>query len=72
MTALATHAHTASTRGTGAEISAPRLFEPSGSSLEDFVLGAWEDLVAYGRTECPACGGDMPAVGCRDCGSQLS
>lgn len=72
MTALATHAHPVYAPETGTEVPAPRLFEPSGSSLEDVVLGAWEDLVAYGRAECPVCGGDMHPVGCRDCGSQLS
>jgi hypothetical protein len=50
-----------------------RLFEPSGATLEDFVLEAWEDLVVQGRVECPVCGGAMSAVsGCESCGSELS
>jgi hypothetical protein len=54
------------------DFSAPRLFEPSGSSLEDVVLGAWNELVATGRAACLVCGGDLHPVGCIDCGSQLS
>jgi hypothetical protein len=50
----------------------PRLFEPAGSTLEDFVLSAWEDLATEGRAECPVCGGEMSPPGCSDCGSQLS
>jgi tRNA(Ile2) C34 agmatinyltransferase TiaS len=50
-----------------------RLFEPHGSTLEDVVLGAWEDLVAGDPAECPVCGGSMRgAGGCRSCGSDLS
>jgi hypothetical protein len=52
--------------------SAERLFESSGSTLEDIVLGAWEDLKAHGRTECPVCAGELEAVGCKSCGSELS
>ncbi len=52
--------------------NAPRLFEAAGSTLEDFVLGAWEDLAVDGRAECPVCGGAMSPPGCSDCGSQLS
>lgn len=55
------------------ERSALRLFEPSGLTLEDVILGAWEDLVAGGPAECPVCGGRMRAVGgCDGCGSDLS
>jgi tRNA(Ile2) C34 agmatinyltransferase TiaS len=55
------------------ERSAMRLFEPAGSTLEDVVLGAWEDLVAGGSAECPVCGGSMRAAGgCSGCGSDLS
>ena len=54
------------------ERSAMRLFEPHGLTLEDVVLGAWEDLVAGGPAECPVCGGQMPAGRCRSCGSDLS
>ena len=56
-----------------AEAPAPRLFEPGGSTLEDVVLGVWEDLIAEGRAECPVCGGLMSAAsGCRSCGTELS
>jgi hypothetical protein len=53
--------------------SAPRLFEPSGLTLEDVVLGAWEDLAAGGPAECPVCHGRLHAAGgCESCGSDLS
>jgi hypothetical protein len=50
-----------------------RLFEPSGLTLEDVILGAWEDLAAGGPAECPVCHGRMrPAGGCESCGSHLA
>ncbi|HKG37191.1 MAG TPA: hypothetical protein VKA89_12210 [Solirubrobacterales bacterium] len=49
-----------------------RLFEPSGSTLEDVILGAWEDLAAGSPAECPVCRGHLRIHGCRDCGSELS
>jgi hypothetical protein len=50
-----------------------RLFEPSGPTLEDVVLGAWEELVADGRAECPVCGSAMSLLtGCEGCGAELS
>ena len=53
-----------------------RLFEPSSSgevSLEDWILAAWEDLIANGRAGCPICEGRMDAgTGCDSCGSELS
>ena len=52
--------------------STERLFEPAGSTLEDIVLGAWEDLAAHGRTECPVCHGELEPQGCSTCGSELS
>jgi hypothetical protein len=53
--------------------SAPRLFEPTGLTLEDVVLGAWEDLAAGGPAECPVCHGRMRmSGGCQSCGSELS
>jgi len=52
--------------------SAGRLFEPSGSTLEDRILGAWEDLDERGRAECPVCRGELEVAGCRSCGSELS
>jgi len=55
------------------ERSAMRLFDPHGVTLEDVVLGAWEDLVAGGPAECPVCGGRMrTAGGCDSCGADLS
>jgi hypothetical protein len=57
-----------------AERSAARLFEPGGLTLEDLILGAWEDLLAGGPAECPVCGGQTlrAAGGCDSCGSDLS
>jgi hypothetical protein len=53
--------------------STQRLFEPGGLTLEDVVLGAWEELVADGRVECPVCGASMSMLdGCGECGSDLS
>jgi hypothetical protein len=50
-----------------------RLFEPAGSTLEDVVLGAWEDLAARGRSECPVCHeGELGVAGCNACGSELT
>ena len=55
------------------ERSAMRLFEPTGLTLEDVVLDAWEDLVAGSPAECPVCGGRLrAAAGCEACGSDLS
>jgi hypothetical protein len=53
--------------------SAPRLFRPGEISLEDLVLGVWEDLARNGRAECPVCGGRIErGEGCDGCGSELS
>jgi len=52
--------------------SVGRLFEPSGSTLEDRILGAWEDLDERGRTECPVCRGELEPAGCQSCGAELS
>ena len=68
------------TRGSarGALVEEPRtdgarLFEPQGRTLEDVILGAWEDLAASGRAECPVCRGRLRAAGgCDGCGSDLS
>jgi len=72
MTAIATHSPELAIDAT-TERSAMRLFEPKGLTLEDMILGAWEDLLAGGPAECPVCGGKMrsPAP-CGDCGSDLS
>ena len=56
-----------------AERSAERLFEPGGLTLEDTILGVWEDLTGEGRAECPVCGGALRvAGGCEGCGSELA
>jgi hypothetical protein len=56
-----------------AKSPAPKLFEPGGLTLEDVVLGVWEELVAEGRAECPVCGGSIaPAAACDSCGAELS
>jgi hypothetical protein len=59
-------------RGPRRHLEAGRLFEPAGSTLEDLVLRAWEDLAARGDAECPVCRGRLTADGCADCGSELS
>lgn len=53
-----------------------------GRTLEDLLLGAWEDLSAHRAATCPVCDGAMEprygsgpsAVGgrCRDCRSDLT
>jgi len=45
---------------------------PSRLTLEDLVLGAWEDLAARGRADCPVCRAWLEPAGCSACGSQLS
>ncbi len=53
--------------------SAARLSEPSGWTLEDKILGVWEDLAAGNPAECPVCHGRMRrGSGCESCGSDLS
>jgi hypothetical protein len=53
--------------------TAQRLFESKGSTLEEIILGAWEDLSTRGRARCPVCRGEvLSAAGCEGCGSQLS
>jgi hypothetical protein len=51
---------------------AGRLFEASGSTLEDAILGAWEDLGSNRRAACPVCHGELEPAGCTSCGSELS
>ena len=56
---------------------APRLCEPQrpdgGVTLEERLLGVWEDLTHQGEAGCPVCGGRIhgPSA-CGDCGSELS
>ena len=45
---------------------------PSRLTLEDLVLGAWEDLGARGRARCPVCREELTSKGCGSCGSDLS
>jgi len=66
------------TRERGAAVERPQRAEASsrlfddGFTLEDKVLGAWEDLIAEGRAACPVCGGSMTAGSpCQECGSEL-
>ena len=74
MGAVATHVERdGGPAGPRTDGSAERLFESGGPTLEDVVLGAWEELVADGRAECPVCGGAMSMLGgCPECGSDLS
>jgi hypothetical protein len=56
---------------------AARLFEPprpdGGVTLEERLLGVWEDLTRDGNAGCPVCGGRLLAAdGCGGCGSALS
>ncbi len=56
---------------------AQRLFEPQrpdgGVTLEERLLGVWEDLTHQGEAGCPVCGGRIHGpVACEDCGSELS
>jgi hypothetical protein len=52
-----------------------RLFEPrAGSlSLEDLIVGTWDELVVSGSATCPVCRGRIErTAGCTSCGSDLS
>jgi hypothetical protein len=67
------NAHAALVEESQTEAAKQRLFEPRGRTLEDVILGAWEDLAAGRRAECPVCGGSMSMLGgCDGCGSELS
>ena len=77
MGALATRQDVAAERPTAGEASssgAPStLFEPGGTTLEESILGVWDELVAEGNTACPVCGDSMSAAGgCEACGAELS
>jgi len=53
-----------------------------GPTLDDVIVGAWEDLSAHDSAACPVCGGTLAPLGaagsdsmgggCRDCASHLS
>ena len=45
---------------------------PSRLTLEDLVLGAWEDLTTRGRADCPVCSAPLEPAGCTGCGSRLT
>jgi hypothetical protein len=56
-----------------------RLFEPrdpeagARPSLEDAILGVWEELTVEGVAECPVCSGPLRAASaCERCGAELS
>jgi hypothetical protein len=52
--------------------SMQELFPPGGPTLEDAVLGAWDDLARGGEAECPVCRGRLQADGCDGCGAELA
>ena len=77
MAALATRHDVSAERPRAGEASSPgarsTLFEPGGTTLEDSILGVWEDLVDEGRAQCPVCAGAMEVTGgCEGCGAELS
>ena len=77
MAALATRQDVSAERPRAGEASLTgarsTLFEPGGTTLEDSILGVWEDLVAEGNAACPVCGDSMSAAGgCEACGAELS
>ena len=53
---------------------AARLFDPPGGelTLEESILGVWDELAREGEAGCPVCGGRIQAHGCGDCASALS
>jgi hypothetical protein len=51
--------------------SSPHEQERSGTTLEDIVLAAWEDLSLGGRAACLVCDGWIEPSGCPSCGSSL-
>ena len=63
---------------TQAEVERPQRGERSdalfddGFTLEDRILGVWEELVTEGSAPCPVCGGSISPDGCGGCGSVLS
>jgi DnaJ-class molecular chaperone len=61
------------------QAQAPRpqaLFEGGSATLEEAILGVWQELVAEGRARCPVCGDAMDAAdsagACEACGAELS
>jgi hypothetical protein len=48
-------------------------------TLDELLVGAWEDLRTAAATDCPVCGGTMlsrrgagPAGSCEDCAAELA
>ena len=48
-------------------------------TLDELLVGAWEDLRTAAAADCPVCGGTMlsrrgagPAGACEDCGASLA
>jgi hypothetical protein len=77
MATLATRQDVAAERPGVGDASSSRaasaLFEPGGTTLEDSILGVWDELVAEGNAACPVCGDSMSAAGgCEACGAELS
>ena len=73
MAALATRQDGLAEQPAGGLRAASTLFEPGGMTLEDSILGVWDDLVAEGNAACPVCGDSMSAAGgCEACGAELS
>jgi hypothetical protein len=54
----------------------PALFEGGSATLEEAILGVWQELAAEGRARCPVCGDAMDAAdaagACEACGAELS
>jgi len=54
----------------------PALFEGGSATLEEAILGVWQELAAEGRARCPVCGDAIHAAGaagaCEACGAELS
>jgi hypothetical protein len=54
----------------------PALFEGGSATLEEAILGVWQELAAEGRARCPVCGDAMDAIdaagACEACGAELS
>jgi hypothetical protein len=73
MSAVATREPNVRDESDSPEPPAQRLFEPSGSRLEDSILAVWQELAKEDHATCPVCSGEMTrAGGCDSCGSQLS
>lgn len=71
MSALATRECPAGTERPQRDPRRAPLFD-DGVTLEDMVLGVWEDIVVAGSARCPVCGGSISPDRCEGCGSALS